>query len=183
MVKQLLSFLLLIIIVLASMCDLANANVLVSDAGVEYDKEIQFFFKEWVPVIVEVKDFSNITIDYKNDPAEIQEAKDNEKRDIYKETMNSVLSTLSDEEFQLKRESEWGTFFSGNITKKGFDKLLNDQRVKKIQDNSIKAHLNLTIITKDLPKYIITLLLFLILVLIVSIFKLKRRNRKLKRQL
>ncbi|MFH2028817.1 MAG: S8 family serine peptidase, partial [Nanoarchaeota archaeon] len=47
------------------------------------------------------------------------------------------------EEFQLKRESEWGVFFSGNITEKGFYKLLKDQRVKKIQDNSIKAHLNL----------------------------------------
>ena len=103
---------------------------------VKYDSELieqfeQFPFDRWVHVMVDVKDFSNITIDNK-DSIEVQTIKDNLRWSIYKNTSEAVLSTLSENEFRLKSKSEWGTFFSGNITKEGFRKLLKDERVRKI---------------------------------------------------
>jgi len=104
---------------------------------VKYDSELieqfsQFPFDRWIFVTVDVKDFSNVTIDYDEDTIEAQAMKDNLRWSIYKNTSEAVLSTLSENEFRLKRKSEWGTFFSGDITKEGFEKLLNDERVKKI---------------------------------------------------
>ena len=118
----------------------------ISDKGIKYDKEIldnfnltniekDYFIKgdlkkfpkkeiDWVHVMVKVKDFSNITIPHRTSPD--FESKKDERWEIYRETSDTVLSTLSPDEFRLKSKSEFGRSFSGNITKKGFDKLLDE---------------------------------------------------------
>src|SRR3989338_1322252 len=123
----------LIILVVGGILSFVSAEMLVSDTGVEYDSELieQFLVSKWVHVTIDVKDFSNITIS-KEDSVAVQTTKDSQRWDIYRNTSQSVLSILSENEFQLKRKSEWGRSFSGNITKEGFEKLLKDDRVKKI---------------------------------------------------
>jgi len=52
------------------------------------------------------------------------------------------LASLSEEEFQLDDKLTSGRGFYGNITKEGFDKLLQDNRVRKIYAKG-KLHANL----------------------------------------
>lgn len=130
---------------LVSFVSASNLLVGTSDSGVQYDKEIlgQFLISDWVHVTIKVHDFSNIIIDYQEDSVEVQTEKDNQRWDVYRNTSESVLSTLSEEEFQLKSKSEFGRSFSGNITKEGFDKLLQDERVKHIySDKEIYSSLS-----------------------------------------
>ncbi|MEK6917836.1 MAG: S8 family serine peptidase [Nanoarchaeota archaeon] len=114
----------------------------ISEKGVEYDNEITEKFanqsmnktseeKNLVSVMIRMKDFSDISVQ-KSDSINTQKQKDEERWSIYKGTSESVLSTLSENEFILERKSDFGVFFSGNITEEGFNKLLNDGRVEKI---------------------------------------------------
>jgi hypothetical protein len=123
-----------VLILILSLLLTSSVLAEVSDSGVEYDSELigQFLLNKWVHVSVRVKDFSNISINYKEDSVELQTIKDNQRWDVYRNTSEAILSTLSRDEFQLKSKSEWGRSFSGNITKEGFNKLLNDERVRKI---------------------------------------------------
>ncbi len=60
---------------------LEGVSARVSDVGVEYDNGLtaKFLVSKWVPVMVRVRDNTNITINYKKDSVEIQTAKDNQK--------------------------------------------------------------------------------------------------------
>ena len=69
--------------------------------------------EEWVPIIVELRDTAYI---------------------------DSLLSQFGDDEFVLKRKLINDEGFSGNITKKGFDKLVNNPHVKKVYLNRV-AHI------------------------------------------
>ena len=157
-----------------------NPTIGVSDGGVEYDGELigQFFLSKWIHVMVDAKDFSNITINYKEDSVEIQTMKDNQRWEIYRNTSNAVLSTLSKDEFRLKQKSEFGVFFSGNITKEGFDKLLNDTRVRKIYaKKNWKAYSGSII--KSFFIYVVPIIL--LISLIIALIKLKKKKWKVKR--
>jgi len=145
-----------------------------SDSGVEYDSilKAQFLVSDWVHVTVDIKDFSNIIIPDRRSPD--FESKLQERNKILIEETNAVLSTLSEEEFQLKTNSEFGGFFSGNITKGGFDKLLKDKRVKKIYaDKDFKVS---SIDSKTIVKNLIFYLLSIILIIALVIFVVKRRK-------
>ena len=63
--KKLLFFVFILCIFLI---DNVNAEMLVSDEGVEYDSELidQFLLNDWVPVMVKIKDTTNITIPKKD---------------------------------------------------------------------------------------------------------------------
>ena len=109
---------------------------------------------------------------------EVQKEKDEAKYILLGNIKDSVLSTLTKDEFQLKSESYY--WFSGNITKEGFEKLLNDGRVKKIYaKKEFKLASNNTFNTP--LSYII--LILVIGVLVILLIKLKReRQWKTKRK-
>jgi len=156
-----------------------------SDEGVEYDDEllVQFLINDWVYVTIDVKDFSNVTIDYKKDSIEIQKIKDTRRWETYKETSEAILSTLSMGEFQLRRKSEFGTSITGNITKKGFDKLLEDQRVRKIYAKKEFRQFGSFSSNGFSPVLIIVILVLIIIsALIIKLLKLNRRKLWKKRR-
>jgi len=101
--------------------NMISAEILVSDAGVEYESEILKAFKDqtWVYVTVDIKDTSNITIFYKEDSIEVQEMKDKQRDGIIGGIIDSVLSTLSEDEFKVKNTRVGFSGFSGNITEEG----------------------------------------------------------------
>lgn len=149
----------------------------VSDAGVEYDGELigQFLLSEWVPVTIDIKDTTNINIPRK-DSSDF-ESKINQRKVIMINLTNSVLSTLSGEEFQLKRNSEFGGFFSGNITKEGFDKLLKDGRVKKIYAKKYgyeNLYESILFVSKNIFIYFIPVILLILIIIIL--IKLKKKK-------
>ena len=106
---------------------------LVSDTGVIYDSEIWDSFRKYplVDVIIKVKDFSNITISSK-DSQEVQISKDKQRNEIFNNITDSVLLTLSKDEFIYKDRTISGRTSFGYITEKGFNKLLNNSNVKAI---------------------------------------------------
>ena len=97
----------------------------VSNEGVEYDSEIKILFLVIgkVPVIIDIKDVSNIIISKEDSPEEF-EFKIEQRTKILSEISNSVLSTLSEKEFILDDKLISGRGFYGSITKEGFEKLL-----------------------------------------------------------
>jgi len=143
-----------VIFVLLSVSLVSAGSEEISNAGVKYDLKILDNFNltniekehfrqgnleaipkkenEWVYVTIYVKDFSNVAIDYNKDSMDTQITKDNQKWIVYRATSETILSTLSMDEFQLRRKSNFGISISGNITKRGLAKLLEDQRVRKI---------------------------------------------------
>jgi len=123
----------------------------VSEKGVKYDKAIVSNFNknisnnkslEFIPVIIKIKDTSNIFIT-KNDSIEIQNTKDKRRKEILDDISNSVLSSLSKENFQLEGMFSLGNGFYGEVNRKGFEELLGDNRIEKIYDNSFKGHVHL----------------------------------------
>jgi hypothetical protein len=151
----------------------------ISDRGIQYDKELigQFLLNKWVHVTVDIKDTSNITIPNRNSPD--FESRLQQRNKIMIEKTDAVLSTLSKDEFQLKMKSEFGGFFAGNITKEGFEKLLNDERVKKVYAKK-EFQLLFGAIAKNL---IIPLaLIILLVVLIIILIKLKKRRWRIKKK-
>jgi hypothetical protein len=153
-----------------------SAEMLVSDSGVGYDSEIssKFLFSKWVNIMIKVNDFSNVTIDYGEDSIETQEMKDNQMWEIYRQTSDNILSNLSEEEFILEERSEFGIFIVGEITQEGFNKLLNDTRVKHIYaekegwQSSISNHTSII--------FVFFVLIFIFL--IILILKLRKNGYK-----
>ncbi|HEB47130.1 MAG TPA: hypothetical protein ENI22_01535 [Candidatus Pacearchaeota archaeon] len=94
-----------------------SAEVLVSDAGVEYESEIidALDDSEWVEVIIEIQE--------KNDTL----------RDF-------VISNLSISEFQFKEKQLLESGFVGNISLEGLNKLIDSSDVRLIYLNRI-AHI------------------------------------------
>ena len=135
-------FVLSLVILFLVNVGLVHAEVLVSDANVSYESEIVDGFEDsgLVSVIVEIKDITNITIS-RNDPVELQNMKDEERKKILSNITNSVLLTLSEDEFKIRNKESH--FFSGNITEKGFDKLILDERIGNIYFNGV-SHITLS---------------------------------------
>ncbi|MEK6937639.1 MAG: hypothetical protein AABX04_01205 [Nanoarchaeota archaeon] len=96
---------------------------------VTYDKVIleEFSKTEWVPVLVRLKDNSDIKIE---GTKEQRVALSKQRDEWFKPVIDEVLSTLSKKEFELAHKRFDG--FSGKITKEGFQKLLNNPAVKEI---------------------------------------------------
>ena len=125
----------------------------VSNKGVKYDSEIldNFNFTDiekesfiegslnsidskeagWVHVMVDVKDTTNIIFS-KEDLKKNFKEKVNKRKMRLSNSSDLILLTLSKNEFQLDGKLISGRGFYGNITIKGFKKLLKDERVKKI---------------------------------------------------
>ena len=101
-------FSVLVALVFAGMINFVIAEMLVSDVGVIYDSEIEKAFNssEWVGVFFKLDDISKA---------------------------DNLISNLSDEEFQFIGKSP--SRIVGKITKGGFNKLINDSRVKEIYYN------------------------------------------------
>jgi len=122
------------ILVIISMTSFVNAEMLVSDANVSYDSEIldRFQSSEWVDVLVDLKDYSNITV-----TGNKEERKElSRQRDIwFKPKIDEAFAALSEDEFNLVRKTSRG--FRGEVTKKGLDKLINDTRISAVYFNGI----------------------------------------------
>ena len=151
----------------------------ISEYGVEYDSilKLQFLASKWVHVMVDVKDFSNITFS-KEDLNEEFEEKINERKNILSNLSDSVLLTLSNDEFKLGGKLTSGRAFYGNITKEGFDKLLKDERVRKIYAKK-EIWLNSMGDIENVMIYVAPIIL--IIVLIILLIKLKKRKWKIKK--
>jgi hypothetical protein len=164
------------IIVLLSF-NFVNAQTLTSGVGVEYDAELkgQFLLNEWVYVTVDIKDTSNITTPHRTSP-DFKE-KITERTIFLTNISDSVLSTLSEDEFKLKGKITSGLGFSGNITKKGFNKLLNDTRVRKIYaEKHFKLHSS---VSSQISFGIFYLIIFIVVLIII--IKLIKRKWKIKK--
>jgi hypothetical protein len=146
-----------------------------SSKNVEYDDSIKnlFLIMNSVPVMVDIVDTSGIIVS-KEDPVEIQEEKDREKYLVLSDISDSVLSTLSEEEFELDGKFISGKGFYGNVTKDGFNELLKDSRVEKIHDNTIEV--NMDTVAKGKSIIIFFVLLFVVL-LLFFILRTKKRGK------
>jgi len=104
-----------------------------SEKGVQYEKKIlnELENSKWIDVIIKVKDFSNITISGK-DSIEIQKVKDQQRNKIFNDVTNSILLTLSEEDFRYKDRTISGRTFFGYVTEEGFNKLLNNSNIRAI---------------------------------------------------
>ena len=176
-----------------------NPLVGISEKGVNYDKKIldnfnftdtekDYFIKgdlskihsegiEWVHVTVDIKDTANIIIPHRTNPD--FESKIQQRTEILSEISGSILSTLLEGEFQLEGELISGRGFYGNITKEGFNKLLNDERVKKIYaDKEIYGQSGT--IARSFSIYILPMILLVILIIFLT--KLKKELWKTKKK-
>lgn len=86
---------------------------------------------EWVPVIVDLNDEHNLAINY-TDPEEKRIAVMEQKKKINEITIESVLLTLSNEDFRLRQKYLGDNGFSGDISNQGFAKLTKEHKVKMI---------------------------------------------------
>ena len=161
--------------------NIASAETLISNANVSYDSNLLKAFEgaKWVSIFVSIKDTSGITIS-KEDSIDIQRSKDLKRNTMLISITDNILSNLSDQEFQLKSKSEFGGFFAGNITREGFEKLLNEGRVKEIGDNSIKGHINF-IVNIHRGSIVYVILALLIIISFFILIKLKKRKWKRKK--
>jgi hypothetical protein len=162
-------------LVLISMLGIVRGETLTSPANVSYDSELigQFFLSDWVHVTIKINDNTNISIQ-DTDSVAVQKQKDDMHFALLNNTSNLILLSLSKNEFQLEGIFPWGNGFYGNITKKGFDKLLNDTRVKKIYADKEITNASAGTIVKNLAPYLI--ILILLIVLIIVLIKLKKRK-------
>lgn len=109
-------FVVFFLLIIISSLQVVSAELLVSDVGVEYESDILDVLdsSEWVGVIVNIP-FSNLSL------------------------LNSILSNLTDSEFKLKKILLGDDAFAGNITREGFNKLINNSNIRTIYLNRI-AH-------------------------------------------
>jgi len=113
---------------------IVSAELLNSSAGVQYDSSIVERFdngSKTVLIGVQIKDNSGISIGGTN------EEKDALMEQQYNWSINKaqeVFETLSSEEITLRGDHVMIGAFEGNITKAGFDKLINNSDVESIYD-------------------------------------------------
>jgi uncharacterized membrane protein len=158
-----------------------NGNMLVSDAGVAYDKEIEEYFNDqtlvqelisrpirshaislevidnetWVSVIIDLKDFS--------------EAED-------------LLSIFSDNEIKDISFGNLSKSIGADLTKEGFDKLIQDERVDKVYYSHPMYLLDERNIIDSYKYFILgimaVIIVILLIVVVFFIFKEKNQRRK-----
>jgi hypothetical protein len=160
-----------------------------SEQGVYYDTEIVSVleFKEWVDVIVKIKDTSGIIVSSR-ESIRVQLEKDRERDKILEEIINEIVSTLSKEDFQFE-EHDYGSGLSrtslyGNISQSGFNKLIKDTRVKKIHYSEDPVYAfggNTSIgINKGMLYYFLKIVLIIgvfLIGLIIIFIKLKKKKK------
>ena len=177
--KRKILFSLIIIFGFIGMLNFISAETL--DVETEYDSELisQFLVSEWVQVTIKIHDDVNITIPKKD--AVNFESKINERTMILNNISESILLTLFESEFQLEGKLISGRGFYGNITKEGFDKLLKDERVKKIYAEK-EIWLNSSTIVKKTIIYVTSaLLIVVVIILIIKLNKKRKWVAKIKR--
>jgi len=103
------------VLIIVGLIGVVVAETLVSDAGVSYDSEIlgALNSSEWVSIFMKLNNMSEA---------------------------DSLLSTFLETEFKFKRKSS--TRIVGEITREGFDKLINDTRINVVYFNAL-AHATL----------------------------------------
>lgn len=114
-----------------------SAEMLVSDAGVEYDSAIVSAFNssDWIFVLIRLEDNSGTL------PSQV-----NERNEWFVSVIGDILSSFSFEEFQfpwkggVELELKHSDGFEGFISEQGFEKLINDNRIKSISLITQGAH-------------------------------------------
>jgi len=107
--KKEIMFGIMVLVIVGVLGVVGAETTLISDAGVEYEVEVleKLNKTEWIPVIIEIY-FENSTI------------------------IDQVLSNLLESEFKLKKKLLGNDALVGNITKEGFNKVLNNPNVRLI---------------------------------------------------
>ncbi len=124
----------MMVLLVVSVLGFVSAEMLVSDEGVEYDGEILSLLETQDEVFVNVDLSANITsTSLPKGTREERIYRLSKIREEVNESLLEVLPFLSEDEFKLKRASLSYASFSGNITKKGFDKLINDSKIWMIR--------------------------------------------------
>src|SRR3989344_2132234 len=182
-------FFIFVMAVILFLVSLVNAECIgVSSKQVKYDTNVLTNFdiaennktlgKEvLIPITVKIKDITNIT-PLKSDSIEVQESKDFERKAILDNITDSILLTLSEDEFQLEGKFPLGNGFYGNITKQGFEKLLGDERIKNIYANK-EGWINSKISLQEFLLGII-ILMFMLMLTVLLIKSNKKRGWRTK---
>ena len=142
----------LLLIVSIFLVNYVSAEILVSEAGVEYDSDISNAFNNrefaqekrfhnttnyytlelinnevWLKVIIRLKDNSNIDITgTKEEKVDLIK----QKEEWFEPRINNVLDTLSEDDVKEVRRHSDG--FGALLSEEGFDKLINNEDVRKI---------------------------------------------------
>ena len=174
-----------------------SAEMLVSEAGVEYDSDISNAFNNrefaqekrfhnttnyytlelinnevWLKVIIRLKDNSNIDITgTKEEKVDLIK----QKEEWFEPRINNVLDTLSEDDVKEVRRHSDG--FGALLSEEGFDKLINNEDVRKIiwpQTGAIGLQGNS--LSKSLVWSII--IIFLIIIIFHFVIRKLRNNKK-----
>jgi hypothetical protein len=172
-----------------------SAEMLISGAGVEYDSEIidvfddKFLSQElmldednnyttlkfiegqpWLKVIIRFKDNSGINVTgSKEERRELSKQKD----EWFELIMEDVLDTLL--ESDIKNVDKLLRGVGGHISKQGFEKLIKDERVRKI----IWPKKGAVGLNNLVTKYFVGIIVFILIILSLLILK-KRFKKKLR---
>ncbi len=112
---------------------MVSSQIELSEKKVKYDTKIEDLLKTQPTVFVNINLRANIISNYSNSiksPEHQFYVKDVQMQ--IDRVQNEVIPYLSNDEFSLRRASESFPSFDGNITKKGFEKLLKDPRIESI---------------------------------------------------
>lgn len=153
----------IIIIILSLLSiNLVGAEMLISDAGVEYDSEIisAFNSSEWVRVFITLKDNITNYTDY---------------------VKNEIPTFLSENEFKIKYIFENVPSLSAEITKEGLDKIINNSDVAEIGlvEKTYTSDDELGILSEDSEEkkdLIITFTIASIIIIGLVIFLIKKKK-------
>lgn len=187
------------VLIFVSMINIVSAEMMVSDAGVEYEKELleslnnQTLAENWInqsdyeifkideqgtiwahEVIVRLKDNSGIVVE-----GSIEEKKKlmKQRDEWFKPIVEEVLSTLSEDEFRSYGKSSDG--FGGQITKEGVDKLIKNKNVRKISwPKTIPRIFSGLEDSKVLYGFLIFGVTISILIILIIYFIVKRKKKK-----
>ena len=187
----------LLLIVSIFLVNYVSAEILVSESGVEYDSDISNAFSNkefaqeksfhnatnystlevindevWLKVIVRLKDNSNIDITgTKEEKVDLIK----QKEEWFEPRINNVLDTLSEDDVKEVRRHSDG--FGALLSEEGFDKLINNEDVRKIiwpQTGAIGLQGNS--LSKSLVWSII--IIFLIIIIFHFVIRKLRNNKK-----
>lgn len=111
-----------------------GAKMLTSSANVSYDSNIIDAFQNQSEVRVIVTLKANLISDYSPSTKNSKEYNlwISDIKNQVSEIQSKVIPFLSEDEFKIKYIYELSPSFSGNITQKGLDKLINNPNVERI---------------------------------------------------
>ena len=197
MAKIKLFFMVLIEIIFLSL--FANASTLISDSGVKYDSSLPSIFEDinfannlisqpnfiglkiidnevWAKVSISIKDTSGIIlVGTKEEKRELV----NQQIEWANKEVQNILFNLSSEDIKEINQVSGGLF--SLISKKGFNKLINNDRIDQISWNQYKPELttNNENIFFEQP-FLFIFLTSILIFLIITIYLVKFRKKKKK---